>query len=140
MTEEQRTAMQRNVENGYKLFTKHVADGRKLPLQTVLEIAEGRVWDGETALKLKLVDKIGGLDMAISAMSKKLNVSKYNYVSYPKVQLSRLEQIMAQSGEFNASLLNIEGLDSQETKQCLQMLKRVQSTTGGIQARMEDVV
>jgi protease-4 len=139
MTAEQHAAMQRNVEQGYKLFTKHVSDGRNIPLERVLEIAEGRVWDGQTALKLKLVDEIGGLDAAIAAMAKKLKTSKYNYISYPKVKLSRLEQIMAQSGQFDA-VLNIDGLNSEEAKQCLQMLRRVQGCTGGMQARMEDVV
>jgi protease-4 len=138
MTAEQRAAMQRNVENGYKLFTTHVANGRKLPIDTVLSIAEGRVWDGKTALKLHLVDRIGGLDATIAAMAKKLKTDKYNYITYPKVNPSALETIISQAGGIDAKL-GIEGLDVKDAKRCLQLLKRVQATTGSIQARMEDV-
>jgi protease-4 len=139
MTEQQRAAMQRNVEDGYARFTQHVADGRGMQLAKVLSIAEGRVWDGQTALNIGLVDEIGGLNQAIAAMAKKLKTDKYNYITYPQVKQTALEQIIAQSGNLDASL-NIEGLDINEARQCLQMLKRVQSVKGGLQARMEDVI
>jgi protease-4 len=138
MTAEQYAAMQSNVERGYKLFTQHVADGRNLPLSTVLNIAEGRVWDGQTALKIKLVDEIGGLNEAIAAMAKKLKTSKYNYITYPQVKQNALEQIISQAGNLD-TMLNIDGISISEAKQCLQVLNRVQNTKGGIQARMEDV-
>jgi protease-4 len=97
------------------------------------------VWDGQTALNIGLVDEIGGLNQAIAAMAKKLKTDKYNYITYPQVKQTALEQIIAQSGNLDASL-NIEGLDINEARQCLQMLKRVQSVKGGLQARMEDVI
>jgi protease-4 len=139
MTAEQRNAMQRSVDEGYKRFTKHVADGRGLPIDSVLAIAEGRVWDGRTALKLHLVDNIGSLNDAIKAMAKKLGTSKYNYTSYPQISQSALEQIIAQSSNFDASI-SIDGIDSKDVKRCLQLLKRVQATKGNIQARMEDII
>lgn len=139
MTAEQRNAMQRSVDEGYKRFTKHVADGRGLPIDSVLSIAEGRVWDGRTALKLHLVDNIGSLNDAIKAMAKKLGTSKYNYTSYPQISQSALEQIIAQSSNFDASI-SIDGINSNDVKRCLQLLKRVQATKGNIQARMEDII
>jgi protease-4 len=138
MTAEQRAAMQKSVDKGYKLFTSRVAEGRKMSIDSVLTIAEGRVWDGKTALKLRLVDQIGGLDAAIAAMAKKLKTDKYNYVTYPKVNLSGLEQIIAQCGDLDASV-NISGIDAKDVKRCINLLNRVQGTKGNLQARMEDV-
>lgn len=57
--------MQAYVERGYKLFLKRVAEGRKMKTEQVDKIAQGRVWTGRQALKLKLVDKLGTLDTAV---------------------------------------------------------------------------
>jgi protease-4 len=48
----------------YEDFTQKVADGREMPLEDVLEVAKGRIWTGETARDLGLVDELGGLDVA----------------------------------------------------------------------------
>ncbi len=61
MTESQHAAMQKMIEKGYDQFITRVATGRKMTKQKVMSIAEGRVWDGETALKLGLVDQLGSL-------------------------------------------------------------------------------
>ena len=66
MSEAERTAFQLDVEQGYRQFLDIVAAGRKMPREEVARIAEGRVWDGETALKLRLVDTLGDLDAAIA--------------------------------------------------------------------------
>ncbi|HSB60372.1 MAG TPA: signal peptide peptidase SppA, partial [Vicinamibacteria bacterium] len=49
----------------YQDFTRKVADGRKLPLEKVLEVAKGRIWSGEDAKALGLVDELGGLPTAL---------------------------------------------------------------------------
>jgi hypothetical protein len=72
-------------------------------------------------------------------MAKKLGTSKYNYTSYPQISQSALEQIIAQSSNFDASI-SIDGINSNDVKRCLQLLKRVQATKGNIQARMEDII
>ena len=51
----------------YEDFTSKVAAGRKLPIERVLEIAKGRIWTGEQAKELGLVDELGGLDVALQA-------------------------------------------------------------------------
>ena len=66
-SESQRAAFRAQMENVYEDFTQRVADGRDLPLERVLEIARGRVWTGEQALDLGLVDEIGGFRDAVSA-------------------------------------------------------------------------
>jgi len=50
----------------YDDFTQKVADGRDLPLEDVLDVARGRIWTGETAKELGLVDELGGLDVAFA--------------------------------------------------------------------------
>ncbi len=54
------------MNRGYELFKKRVAEGRKMTLAQVENIAQGRVWLGEDAKKIGLVDEIGGLNRAIA--------------------------------------------------------------------------
>lgn len=92
MTPAQRDAMQKYVERGYELFTSRVAEGRNMPIEKVKEIAEGRVWIGSKAKDLGLVDQLGGIDVAIAAMAKKLDMTADNFVSLPDYQMSPMEQ------------------------------------------------
>ena len=62
----QHNAMMRSVDRVYERFTSLVAEGRNLTIERVLEIAEGRVWTGEQAQKIGLVDTCGGLKSAIA--------------------------------------------------------------------------
>ncbi|MCX7946263.1 MAG: signal peptide peptidase SppA [Hydrogenophilus sp.] len=66
-------ALQRSVDHTYRRFLTVVADGRKLPLQEVAAVAEGRVWLGETAQKLGLIDRLGGLNDAIALARERAN-------------------------------------------------------------------
>lgn len=65
-TEEERAALGTMISEVYDGFTTRVAEGRKLPLSEVREIAEGRVWSGSDAMDLKLVDAMGGMRTAIA--------------------------------------------------------------------------
>ena len=71
------------IGRGYELFRQRVADGRKLPVAQVEEVAQGRVWLGNDALKIKLVDAIGSLDDAIKKAAKLAKVDKYRVSNYP---------------------------------------------------------
>jgi len=71
------------IGRGYELFRQRVADGRKLPVAQVEEIAQGRVWLGNDALKIKLVDAIGSLDDAIKKAAQLAKVDKYHVNCYP---------------------------------------------------------
>lgn len=67
----------RSVDKVYESFTTKVASGRNLPLERVLEIAEGRVWSGVDALEIGLVDGNGGLKEAIAIAAEKAGLSDY---------------------------------------------------------------
>ena len=75
--------MQAYVNKGYDLFTSRVAAGRKMKQDSVKVIAEGRVWTGEQALKIGLVDEIGNLTAAVKYAAKLAKVKKYATVPYP---------------------------------------------------------
>ncbi len=65
-TPDDKELIQKSMEDVYAVFTSRVAAGRKLPLDRVKELAQGRVWTGTRAKELGLVDDIGGLDAAIA--------------------------------------------------------------------------
>ncbi|MCI5165322.1 MAG: signal peptide peptidase SppA [Candidatus Electrothrix sp. GM3_4] len=67
MSEDFRTAVQLNIERGYRQFIQIVAHGRNMEPAEVEKIAQGRVWDGATALQLGLVDELGDLEDAVAA-------------------------------------------------------------------------
>lgn len=81
----QRAAMQNMINRGYDLFTSRCANGRKVSQDSIKTIAEGRVWDGKSALKIGLVDEFGNLDKAISWVAKKekLHDGDYKVGTYP---------------------------------------------------------
>ena len=79
-----RAMMQRNVEDFYKVFVGVVAEGRKMNFEAVDAIARGRVWTGQDAMRLGLVDSLGGIQTAIRWAARLAKVNKYHVVEYPK--------------------------------------------------------
>ena len=75
--------LQANVNRGYALFRKRVADGRKLPVEQVEQIAQGRVWLGTEAKSIKLVDGLGNLNDAIAKAAQLAKISDYGTQEYP---------------------------------------------------------
>jgi len=82
-TPEERDLMQSYVNRGYELFVKRCADGRKKSTDQIKAIAEGRVWTGEDALKIGLVDKIGGMDDALKIAVSKAKLKAYMVKEFP---------------------------------------------------------
>ena len=83
---EEMALLEQYIGRGYNLFRKRVADGRQQSIEQIEEIAQGRVWLGNDALKIKLVDEIGGLDKAIAKAASLAKVSQYHATSYPEQQ------------------------------------------------------
>ena len=100
LTPYQREAMQQMVNRGYELFTSRCAQGRNVTQDSIKAIAEGRVWDGKTALKIGLVDQMGGIDAAVKwvADKAKLKKDKYKVVYTPTADdsmMAFLEQMQS---------------------------------------------
>lgn len=92
--EEETAVMQQYVNRGYQLFRKRVADGRRLQVESVEKIAQGRVWLGADAIGLKLVDQLGGLNDAVAKAAKLAKLGEYYTVDYPAPS-SWIDQLLA---------------------------------------------
>lgn len=92
--EEETAVMQQYVNRGYQLFRKRVADGRRLPVESVEKIAQGRVWLGADAIGLKLVDQLGGLNDAVAKAAKLAKLDEYYTMDYPAPS-SWIDQLLA---------------------------------------------
>lgn len=86
-------ALQAHVNRGYKQFISRVAAGRNLTTEQVDKIGQGRVWTGEQALTIKLVDKLGTLNDAVAEAAKRAKLTKYCVTSAPD-KASWIDQVL----------------------------------------------
>ncbi len=93
LSDEEKQIMQEMVENVYSTFVSHVAEGRNMTYEQVDAIGQGRVWTGENALKLGLVDKLGNLDDAIAIAKNMAKLDTYRVVKLPK-ETDPIEELM----------------------------------------------
>lgn len=84
MNEEERAMMQAMIERGYDTFTRRCAAGRHMPQSEIKKIGEGRVWLGQDALQLGLVDELGNIDNAIAKAAALAGIEDYALVTYPE--------------------------------------------------------
>ena len=82
MNEEINKQFREGIENFYKDFVAKVANNRGMDFSEVLKVAGGRIWRGDKAFEIGLVDKLGSLDDAISSMATKLELENYKAFSY----------------------------------------------------------
>jgi protease-4 len=134
MDEKFKAVTQESVEHIYKTFVSHVAAGRKMTVAQVDSIGQGRVWSGSQALKIGLVDRIGGLDDAIkeaASLAKAKNYSTQNFPEFEKDINDILENFpFAKSKE---SFIKEEL--GEETFRLMEQIKKVQARKG-VQAMM----
>ena len=128
--EEEMAYLNAYIDRGYKLFRKRVADGRKMKTEAVEAIAQGRVWIGSDALKVKLVDGMGGIDAAVAKAAALAKAGEYHSVSYPAPPnfIDQLfasmnggnyldEQVRQTLGEYSAPFMFVKNLNSQNAIQ-----------------------
>jgi protease-4 len=123
-----------SIEHIYKTFVVHVAEGRKMTFAQVDAIAQGRVWTGSDAVKIGLVDKIGGLEDAIHEAATIAKIKTYSTQNYPEYEKN-----------FNDFLANFPFAKSKESfikeeigaenYKLMQQLKQLQARKG-VQALM----
>lgn len=135
-TPAEKDLMQAYVNRGYELFVKRCAEGRKLSIDDIKAVADGRVWSGEDALKCGLVDKLGGLNTAIEIAAKKTKLKNYKILSYPEKE-ELMEQIMKEiSKDVESKYLRSKLGDQYMIYQQINKLSHL----NGIQARLPFVV
>ena len=98
--DEELSYLQAYVNRGYQLFRQRVADGRRQKTADIEKVAQGRVWLGSDALKIKLVDELGGLNQAVAKAASLAKLKEYHTKNYPAVP-SWTEQLMASAGRNN---------------------------------------
>ncbi len=133
LTPEQHAAMQQGVNDTYKLFTGRVAEGRDLPVDSVLRIAEGRVWVGTSALRLGLVDEIADLHEAVKQITAASDLDEDFVVMYPKSDEDMWATILHQSKAVDAARA-AAGLSPME-RRAMRVVERLMGQNP-VQARM----
>jgi protease-4 len=132
----EKEVIQQEIENVYTVFLTHVSEGRRLSIEKVDEIGQGRVWSGVNAREIGLIDEFGGLQAAIDIAVKKAKLDKYRVIDLPK-QKNPLQEIIDElTGDSESSIISKELGDSYlyylQLKECLNMK--------GIQARMPYII
>jgi len=131
-TPDERSLMQNYVNRGYELFVKRCAEGRKMKPDQIKAIAEGRVWTGEDALKIGLVDKIGGLNDAVKMAVAKAKLSTYNISEYPEKEDFATKFLKNFTKDIQTSLLKSQLGEQYNAFKQIRNLDKIY----GIQARM----
>jgi protease-4 len=110
MTSEEKAIMQSVIDSMHRQFIKAVAEGRKLPPETVARLADGRIFSGEQALDLKLVDKLGDLQDAVAEAGKMAGIRGEPKVIYPPEKKSLLRDLLIE--EVVGRIAGLAGLSS----------------------------
>ena len=126
---DERAIMQRYINQGYATFIKRCADGRQMSTADIEAVAQGRVWTGEMAKGLGLVDMLGDIELAKTIAAEKAGIDNYTLISYPK-QGNPLDMLLNQAktsyietrfgkvaGEFRSELNLIYNLEQMNNLQ-----------------------
>lgn len=118
------------IDRGYRLFRSRVAEGRHMTEAQVEKIAQGRVWLGQDARKIKLVDQLGGLDAAVKKAAQLAKLEDFYTLDYPEKKdwLSSLtgtilgtnyldEQMKATMGEYYGTFMLLKRINAMEAIQ-----------------------
>lgn len=100
LTPDEMRMLQVYIDRGYTTFKNRVAQGRNLTMAQVEAIAQGHVYTGEDALKIKLVDELGGLDKAVKKAAQLAKIDNYHTVSYPS-PVNWFDQIFGENVQDN---------------------------------------
>jgi protease IV len=132
MTGYEKEIMQLSIENTYRDFVNKVAEGRKMSTVSVDSIGQGRVWSGTNALKIGLVDTIGGLKAAIGGAAKLAAIDKWSLRELPVIEDPYTRILNELGGELK---MNVIRRELGESSKIYDILNEIRDLTG-IQARL----
>lgn len=136
--EEDKAIVQKGVDEIYQSFLKRVSDGRKMPIDKVQEIAQGRVWTGTQAKQNGLVDVLGGVEDAIKLAAKRAGLAEgtYSVAQFPEQEdkFTKLLKNFGMAAKQSAVDAELQKQLGSQYKYYLQL--RALSQLNGIQARM----
>jgi protease-4 len=134
LTPTQRQYLQNEVDTIYHSFKERVADGRKMSIEFVDSIGQGRIWSGTRALELGLVDRLGGLDAAIASAARMAKLTDYGLKEFPE-PLNIFDRIFGDYQQ-NAKQSAIKEELGPEGMKTYNTLKRARGMIGISQARL----
>jgi len=132
MNSYEKELMQMSIEKIYSDFVDRVASGRRMSAASVDSIGQGRVWSGTSALRIGLIDEIGGLKDAINGAAKLAGVESYSIRELPVLEDPYTKILSQLSGELRTSILKNELGESVKYYNMFQEIKDM----SGIQARL----
>ena len=132
LNEAEQKMIQASIERTYLQFKQRVAQGRKKGINYIDSIAQGRVWSGQDALQLGLVDRIGNLQDAIASAARLAKLDEYGLKEYPESG-SWIDEILDRKKTEPAALIRQEV--GEENYRLYQQLKKIREITG-VQARL----
>lgn len=143
-TEAEKAKVQRGIESTYDLFTKRCAEGRGMEQDSIKAIAGGRVWTGSDAVKIGLVDELGGLNVAVAKAAELASLTEGNYsrAIYP-FEKSKMETFMEllneKTDDISIRIADVILGTTPADREALKFIKSIQSADR-IQARSFDAV
>jgi protease-4 len=123
LPEEVGQVLQTMIEQGYREFLARVAESRGMTTEEVDVIARGRVWSGEDAYELGLVDNLGNLDDAIAAAAELAELGEDYRVTYIEKKLKFKDRIMK---ELMARVMDVAGPATQDETPLDEVLRQIQ--------------
>lgn len=126
--------VQNSIDTIYNTFKSRVAEGRKLPLQVVDSIAQGRVWTGQRAVQIGLVDKLGNINDAIACAARMSKQKEYTLREYPEKK-NFIEDLLKNYKEDVKAASIKEEIGAEQFK-VLQQLQNLKSMIAVPQARL----
>ena len=133
LNETEQKLVQASVERTYLQFKQRVSQGRKKDIAYIDSIAQGRVWSGEDALRLGLVDKVGNLQDAIDCAARMAKIDSYGLKEYPESE-SWLNELLNRKKEEPAAMIRQQV--GEQNYRVYQQLLKVKEMTESVQARM----
>jgi protease-4 len=133
LNEKERSIIQESVDRIYSQFKQRVATGRKRDTAFVESIAQGRVWSGEDALRLGLVDRLGNLGDAIACAARMAKLADYGLKEYPESE-NWLDNLLNRKKQEPAALIKNE--IGEENYKVFEQVKKIKAMTGSVQARL----
>lgn len=133
IAESDKALLTAGIERTYAQFKSRVAAGRKKDTAYVETIAQGRVWSGQDALTIGLVDRLGSLQDAIDCAARMVKVSDYGLKEYPETESWISNLLNKKKAEPGAMLKQEIG---EENYKIIEQLKKLKAMTGTVQARL----
>jgi protease-4 len=133
LNENEKKMVQHSIDVIYQQFKKRVADGRKKDVAYIDSIAQGRVWSGDDAIKIGLIDRFGGLQDAVNCAARLAKISDYRLREFPEPQ-NIFDRILGSSSDNYSAKMKTEL--GEENFKIFQEIKRIKQITNTTQARL----